>query len=246
MDFASYPNYLIPRKEWRKIMPTDSLLESNGDFCVIRRIDGEPAKCINSDLGDENAFLTKEALKTHQIANMSTSILCALFDIKDIRFVQKGEAQADWNGGDVDAKSLVENFCSEQPSPWFEVIWYARQIHAKTVPYKKGVQKQKEFDEIKELAFKVRSIVLNTLEEYNATENPLYGVTNLSHCPTNTNYWHFTLDTFSALSDKPLIDKLSASDKRLLEHVGEKLLRYTYRRYGDGGGIPIIIEKNWI
>ena len=245
MNFSDYPDYLIPRKEWCHKMPTESLLKKSNDFCVVRRIDCTPEEGINNDLGNENAFLTKKALQTHQIANMSVSLLGAMFAVEDIRFVQKDVAQDDWNGEDVDAKPMVESFCSEQPAPWFEVIWYASQIHDKVVPYKKGVQKEKDFAELKEQVYKVRSIVLTTLEEYKADENPLRGFTNLMHCPTNTNYWHFTLDTFSAFSDEPLKDNLSGSDKRLLEKVGEKLLRYSFRRYDEGRDIPQIAVENW-
>lgn len=190
MDIAQYPQYLIPQTVWRKHMCVDEMLSEMDDFCVLRRIDCSEEMGIDYSLveGGGSPFLTHKALSDSSIANMSMSLLGTPFQKNDIKFKQLEEAMADWQGTEVDAKRLIENFVEVVPEPWFEVVWYVRGIHKKEVPYKKGVKGEEEFNKLKNDVKAVRNIVLTTLADYNADEAPLYGLIVLNHRPTNLNY----------------------------------------------------------
>ena len=228
-------------------MCTDEMLTLMGDFCLLRRCDCAEDKGIKTELVGEGGcpFLTHEALSDQRIANMSMSLLGALFQKEDIRFKQTDEAMADWNGCNVDADRLILTFVEEVPEPWFTVIWCANGLHNQEVPYKKGGIKADGYNQFKDEVERVRGIVLGTLAEYNAAADPLYGLTKIIHRPSNLNYWHFTLDVFPATREGYIEETLDNSEKNLLKKVGKQLLRFSFHRYGDIA-IPSVKEELWI
>lgn len=247
MDVARYPHDLIPQVAWKERMCTEEMLETMGDFCLLRRCDCSEEKGIKIDMVAEGGspILTHDALTDQRIANMSMSLLGTLFQKDDIRFKQKEEAMADWNGGEVDAVRLIENFVEEVPEPWFVVVWLAGGLHNQEVPYKKGGIKQEDFEKFKEEVNTVSGIVLGTLAEYNAEEEPLYGVTKVNHRPSNLNYWHFTLDVYPATREGYIEEPQDNSEKKLLKKVGKQFLRYSFKRYEEVS-IAQMKESLWI
>lgn len=241
MQTSDYPAHLIPDTRWKRRMDSDEILESCGEFCVLRRIDGEVSTCINSDNGIE--FLTHDALRDSQAANLSMSLAGALLEVQDMRYIQKGEAQGDWDGQCVDAVNLICDNVTERPQPWFVVAWKASTIHKKEIPYKKGVNTQKDFERLK--ADSVRQVLIDTLEEYNSALTPLRGVTSLNHRPTNLNYWHFTLDIYPFDSKAPIME-VSSKNKSFAKQVCKQLLRYSFMRIDRKYKFPKLRDSLWM
>ena len=246
MEIAQYPQYLIPQVTWRERMCTEEMLGAMDDFCLLRRCDCEEGKGIKMEFVEDGGspFLTHEALSDQRIGNMSMSLLGTLFQKDDIKFKQRGDAMADWTGGEVDANRLIENWVEEVPQPWFVVVWFARGLHDKKVPYKKGGITNDKYEQFKADVEAVRNIVLGTLDEYNAASEPLFGITKINHRPSNLNYWHFTLDTYPATRAGYIEEPMDNSEKNLLKKVGKQLLRYSFRRYEEVT-IPVVKETLW-
>lgn len=228
-------------------MSTEEMLELMDDFCLLRRCDCSEEQGINTEVVADGGcpFLTHKALSDQRVANMSMSLLGALFQKDDIRFKQKEDAMADWKGEEVDAPRLIERFVEEVPKPWFVVVWFAQGLHNQPVPYKKGGIKPEGFEEFKKEVKSVSGIVLGTLAEYNATTEPLFGTTKVNHRPTNLNYWHFTHDVRPATREGYIEEPQDNSEKNLLKKVGKQLLRYSFKRYEEVN-IPQVMDSLWI
>lgn len=100
-----YPYQILPKKEFFHLMDVKTLLACYPNLAVSRRVSGNVEDAFVPFNGQKQL---KDSLMG-QVANMSLNLLGGLFDNeKHLRFCPKQNVE-DWDGQDVDVRSLRES-----------------------------------------------------------------------------------------------------------------------------------------
>lgn len=230
-----YPIRIIPEEGWLTCVKCDAVLSVCSDAFIGRRIEGAKCESIDDSLGEDAMCLKVRALPSSEIPNLSTSLLGARHEVDDFHFCQKGKGSKDWDGKvvSIDQYQPDTDFIIIE-SEMIVAVWPAIELHKRPVPYKKVYTKKKEYNE--EISNIKKSLPYQEIyfEEYEKLKkdekgNPFCefeGMVILNHCPTNLNYWHFTIDLYPAeASGSAIKNAKSAWRAMMCDNVADYMRR---------------------
>lgn len=180
-----YPNYILPKTNYKPLMNVDGLVKSQ-PTCLVRRSDKSLEDTFNK-LGDY--YTLKEGVIIHSdIPNLSLNLLGGLFEVQHIKYKTNHAdlSSKRWDGTSpiyladyVNSYIKVENYCA--------VYIDANNVHDVNVPYKRPVDK--ELTNLLKAFNKDRGFEEEELKKVK-NDYVLEGKTEVAHDPTNLNYWH--------------------------------------------------------
>lgn len=210
----NYPQGILPKVTYRQEVNPSAIIEHQPLAILGHMLNGSEVDCIDYSLGPDMPAIYQEALQIKRIPNLSCSLMGCYFCIKDFHFLPKNTGSQPWTEGYQVEESLLESEENYTFSAEITVVgWTLANIHLHPIPYKRSFGKKSEYDDF---AMKARDVAenrkiavyLTEWEELKAKANinklPEVDVTGLSrvnHAPTNLNYWHYTIDFYSAEDD---------------------------------------------
>ena len=215
-----YPSQILPKKEFFHLMDVKALLACYPNLAVSRRVSGNVEDAFVSLDGQKQL---KDSLMG-QVANMSLNLLGGLFDNENqLRFCPKLDV-VDWDGQDVDARSLEGKY--EIDACCFPIFFMAKDIcdDPFTAPYYFQKEKDAEVFISSIPAGDIEKKYTDKFKKQEPIEVKTHAV--LKHAPTNFNYWHCVLDSYTNLSASDAIPTNNkGAAKRIIKMLRADLIR---------------------
>ena len=255
MAKPQYPNEILPRQGWRQCICTQDLLDSCPEATLGRKMDGAKEKCINPE--DGSIYVNK--LPTGSIPNLSCSLLGAFFKVDHLHFLPDNAGKADWKEGTPVGEEML---CEENYNHFPEVTvvgWKVKDVSGLPLPYNRTFEKPLLYDEFKEAVKKVaevRKVVLYLDTWEKLKTNPankkqriveVMGVAKVNHAPTMLNYWHFTIDIYTAENDLEPLLKVSDGWRKNIAANLRDFLRRCYDIITDDVQVAVVDKESlWV
>lgn len=255
MAKPQYPSEILPRQGWRQCICTQDLLDSCSEAMLGRKMDGTKEKCINP----EDGSIYMNVLPTGSIPNLSCSLLGAFFKVDHFHFLPDNVGKANWKEGILVGEEML---CEENYNHFSEVTvvgWKVKDVSGRPLPYKRSFDKSQLYDEFKEAVkevAEVRKVVLylDTWEKLktNSANNKqriveVVGVAKVNHAPTMLNYWHFTIDIYTAENDLEPLLKVSDGWRKNIAANLRDFLRRCYDIITDDNQVAVVDKESlWV
>lgn len=213
MEERKYPVHIIPYDGWTVQITCEAILKADAAAVIGRRMQGTSDKYLDFSLGEDEPFLKHNWIEKHELPNLSTSLLGAMFKPKDFQVIQKGDGDLTWKGENIvfDRFKEGEDYVWVE-EPFFILGWKIEELEDKKLPYPHVFPKETDYALFSEKHKEVYEENKIFLEEYqklprNEHKMPfleLIGVIKVNHNPKNLNYWHFTIDIYPFDTEKPI------------------------------------------
>lgn len=219
-----YPQGILPKATYKQEVNPSAIIGHQPLALLGHMLIGSETDCIDYSLGADMPAIYQEALQVKRIPNLSCSLMGCYFCIDDFHFLPQNKGKEPWIDDCQVEDGLLEN--KENYDYYAEITvvgWILANIHLHPIPYKRLFGKK---DEYENFAKKVRDVAenrridvyLSEWDELKARANnnglsevEVTGQARVNHAPTNLNYWHFTIDFYSAEDDmKPQMNISSA------------------------------------
>lgn len=257
---AEYPKEILPRKEYLGNIDTALLLEKQSNAVIGHWLDLKDCtrqKYIDELMGKEFAQLTTDALPIENMANLSCSLLGAIYGFNHFAFVPKAAGKSSWDKcSDISDDMLVaDNF--RTLSEYLVVAWEIKELAGVKLPYVRSFDKKSQYESAVETIHKIQANnneELAVFEEWekiaqkegsNLRDVELEGVIHVNHDPTNLNYWHFTIDLKPMDKEAELKGIKSGWQKNMANELF-KILRLTFFEIDANYKAPEIEPSVWI
>lgn len=257
----SYPKDILPHKGWRECICVDEIIKCCPDAIIGHLIEEKQEDCLDTTLGDDYVRLRIDALPYKRIPNLSCSLFGAKFQPQHFHFLPINKGRESWQGNVDISDELLKDDNYRFISDIVVIGWKITNLHKWPVKYTRSFDKKSDFQSFSEKAeavAKLRNIKLLCIQEWEKLIKELgptqtkrvcidvWGEARLNHDPTMLNYWHFTIDCYSADDDTNPILNIKNWRNNLAIALGD-YLRQVFFFVNDATIIPqISTEKLWI
>lgn len=255
-----YPLEILPKETYRQEIDPAAIIEHQQRALLGHMLVGSENDSIDYSLGPDMPAIYQEALQIKRIPNLSCSLMGCCFCIENFHFLPQNKGKQPWIDDYQVEESLLENKENYDYYPEITVVgWLLANIHLHPIPYKRSFGKKSEYDVF---AQKARGVAENRkidmyLAEWNelkakATDNELpaaevKGQARVNHAPTNLNYWHFTIDFYSAEDDTKPQKNISGAWRNNMALNLWDYLRHTFDVLKSEEQIPRITDQSiWL
>lgn len=210
MAKPSYPQEILPCHGWKQTMMVSDILKSCPKAVLGHLLVGNKEQCVDDSLGLGMETIRRDVLPLDRMANLSCSLLSTYFMLVFFHFLPDNEGKQTWKPDNVVTDDLLKednyNFYPEITV----VGWYLGSLEHHPIPYPRSFAKVKEFHDFQEVATAVarnrkKEIVQKEWQDLAEDETnkklriaDFTGEVRCNHDPTFLNYWHFTIDLYSA------------------------------------------------
>lgn len=233
-----YPQDILPRQGWTVPISTDDLLKDCPNLLIGHMLRGSVEQCIDMTAGEDMPCITRSSLPLERMANLSCCFLGSYFLISYFHFLPDNEGEAAWK----EEYGMRCDLITEDNYTHYPVItvvgWLLREIENRRLPYPKVFSKQSDFEENQLKAINVaeeRNCQIAQQEWQNlkcSEENKkqriaeFIGESRCNHAPTMLNYWHSTIDIYTAFDNVNPVKKISSGwSKKLAVNLQDYLCR---------------------
>ncbi len=232
MAIPPYPRAVLPQVGWKNPILSDDIIKSNKDAVLGHMLEGTEEKCIDKSLGEGMDSIRRDFLPLKRMANLSCSLFGTCFIAQYFHFLPQEKGEAKWNGNLIE-ESLMDETNYRYIPEMIVVGWLLRAVHLMPLPYPRTFVCKTDYDRFMNEALPVAEerkieIIRQSWEELKAEtkakqetdgENEtnktnditlrVVGESHVNHDPTMLNYWHFTIDLYSANDNKNAVNKIS-------------------------------------
>lgn len=221
MTIPSYPREILPQPIWVQTIVVGDILKSCPNALLGHMLVGNYKECVDDSAGEGMDFIRRNALPLARMANLSCCLLGTFFLLHYFHFLPTNEGKKPWKAG----VQVSEELLSVDNYSFFPEItnvgWPLLKLEGFPLPYLRKFTKQKEFTSFQDNVVAVakernREIVLHEWAELTEDKDnknlrvaDFIGEVRNNHAPTLLNYWHFTIDMYSANDDKDPLKKVS-------------------------------------
>lgn len=233
-----YPQDILPREGWIAPIATGDLLKGCPNLLLGHMLRGGVEQCIDMTAGEDMPCIRRSSLPLKRIANLSCCFLGSYFLISHFHFLPDNAGKAAWKEEDGKRCDLItEDNYSHFPEITV-VGWLLRDIENRQLPYPKAFLKQGDFEKSQLKAINVaeeRNCQIVQQEWQNlkcSKENEkqriaeFTGEARCNHAPTMLNYWHSTIDIYTAFDNVYSVKKISSGwGEKLAANLQDYLCR---------------------
>lgn len=232
-----YPYRLVPYKGLRNPISISKVLDDGYDFGVARRYDGKKDSilkelCLNSGyyvFRDPDAVLTSIY---GEIAGLSMMIMGECTNLDDLKYEQKKNAHASWDGKSHSPFSFLGKVSKAKEH--FVIVYPVSCLHGQPIEYEKFFSNDTEFSNNK--VYIKDDVAEKYLKKFSRkTRYPMKsGQLRVVHVPTMLNYWHVELQLLPAsLFEKDMIRNVKYKENRKPENYTDKdlMVRFVWKTY---------------
>lgn len=216
----TYPEQILPKKNFIPLMDIEGLLKCYPSLAVSRRVSGnkdEAFVCFNGERQLKDTLMG-------QVANMSLNLLGGLFvNEQHLKFCPKQDVE-DWTGGHVCNNSIEGKYSIDECC--FPIYFLVKDIW--NYPFSVQYHFQKEKDAMVFISSKPEGdIEKKYVDKFNKQEPILLKThATLKHAPTNFNYWHCVLDSYPSLStESPIPTNHKSAERRIVKKLRSDLIK---------------------
>lgn len=221
MSKPDYPREILPQKEWKQTVAVSDILKNCPDALLGHLLVGDKQLCIDSSLGEDMCVIRRESLPLERMANLSCSLLGTYFALSFFHFLPDNVGRLPWKAGTCIVDDLLDEKNYNHYPEITVVGWYLRNIENHSIPYPRIFFKAKEFeafqdavaaiakDKNEEIVQKEWNDLLEDEDNKKLRIADFTGESRCNHAPTMLNYWHYTIDLYSADDSKTPLKKIS-------------------------------------
>lgn len=257
MAKPQYPREILPQKEWSQTITVGDILKDCPDTLLGHLLVGDYAHCIDDSAGEGMEFIRRESLPLERMINLSCSLLGTYFVLSFFHFLPDNEGKQPWKRGlEITEKLLVESNYNYYPNV-VVVGWPLRRVENYPLPYPRKFAKQKEFADYQNKAIadaEERNCAIAQQEWANLAEDEenknlhianFTGEAQCNHAPTMLNYWHFTIDMYSAIDNKNPMKRISKGWSEKMGTTLQDFLCHSYVLLNSDEQVPKIANDIW-
>ena len=255
-----YPQGILPESTYRQEVNPAAIIEHQPLALLGHMLNGSEKDCIDYSLGEDMPVIYQDALQLKRVPNLSCSMMGCCFSIEDFHFLPQNKGKLAWKGDRQIEESLLEDKENYRYYAEITVVsWMLANIHLHPIPYKRSFGKKSEYDEFVKKANDVAQkrkidIYLAEWDELKAKTNEkelpvaeVKGLARVNHAPTNLNYWHFTIDFYSAEDDTNAQKNISGAWRNNMALNLWDYLRHNFDILRSEEQIPKIIDQSiWL
>lgn len=259
MTKPSYPRDILPQPKWIQSIIVGDILKSCPNAMLGHLLVGDYKQCIDDSAGKGMEFIRRDALPLERMVNLSCSLLGTYFMLHFFHFLPCNEGKKPWHSG----MDISEELLSEENYNFYPEItvvgWPLHKVEGFSLPYPRKFAKQKEFENYQDEAVAVarereRDIIQHEWAELVADEEnkklriaEFDGETRNNHAPTLLNYWHFTIDLYSANDNQNPLKKVSKGWGEKMATNLQDFLCNTFAFFTETSLIPRIEDEGiWV
>lgn len=257
MTKPQYPREILPQKGWSQTIVVGDILKETPDAILGHLLVGDYENCIDDSAGEGMEFIRRESLPLERMVNLSCSLLGTCFMLPFFHFLPDNDGKEPWKGGFEVTEGLLSATNYNYYPNVVVVGWQLRQVEHFPLPYPRKFAKQKDFVDYQNKAIadaEERNCAIVQKEWADLAEDEenkrlhianFTGEARCNHAPTMLNYWHFTIDMYSAIDSKKPMKKLS---KGWSENMGISLhdfLCHSFALLNNDEQIPQIANDIW-
>lgn len=252
MAKPDYPREILPQPDWKQTLIVGDILKCCPEAMLGHLLIGDVETLFDTSAGEGMESLKRTAIPLKRMANFSCNLLGAQFVLSFFHFLPANAGAESWIKGMLVNDDLITENNYNHYSDITIVAWHMQNVEKYQIPYPRNFLKQKEFVDFQnavanEAHEKNAEIIIREWDEL--TENDrlrvcfFNGEARCNHAPVLLNYWHFTIDLYSAdNSRKPLIKISKGWSESMASNLQDYLCR-TFIKLTDDSQVPIIHEE---
>lgn len=257
MAKPQYPQEILPQKEWSQAIMVGDILKESPDTLLGHLLVGDYTHCIDDSAGEGMEFIRRESLPLERMINLSCSLLGTYFILSFFHFLPDNDGKQPWKRG----TEITEKLWAESNYNYYSNVvvvgWPLRQVENHPLPYPRKFAKQKEFADYQNKAIadaEERNCAIVQQEWANLAEDEenkslhianFTGEARCNHAPTMLNYWHFTIDMYSAIDNKNPMKKISKGWSEKMGTTLQDFLCHSYVLLTSDAQVPKIANDIW-